>query len=65
MNEKEPGSYFTVMTITGNVKGKLVNTHRQPRIKTHLMKSEQHHFNDVYTLWCSPHMEVDFQRCCV
>lgn len=41
MNEKEPGSYFTMMNITGNVKGKLVNTHRQPRVKAHLMKKER------------------------
>lgn len=36
MNKKEPGSYFTVMNITGNVKGELVNTCRQPSIKAHL-----------------------------
>lgn len=40
MNKKEPGSYFTVMIFTGNVKRMLINTHRQPRIEAHLMNKK-------------------------
>lgn len=40
MNKKERGSYFTVTNITGNVKGMLINTQRQPRIEAHLMNKK-------------------------
>lgn len=43
MNKERPCSYFTVMNITGNVKGMLINTYRQPRIETHLMNKKVEH----------------------
>lgn len=54
MNKKEPGSYFTVMNITGNVKGKLVNTCRQPSIKAHLWKRVAKYLGTILLKKCVP-----------
>lgn len=61
MNKKKPGSYFPVMNITGNVKGKLVNMQAAEDKGTSNEKErrllttwEQCYCKNVYTLWfCS------------
>lgn len=42
------------MNITGNMKGKLVNTHRQPRILAHLMKKIANYLETILLLKCAP-----------
>lgn len=65
MNKKKPGSYFPVMNITGNVKGKLVNMQAAEDKGTSNEKGrrllttwEQYYCKNVYTLWFCPRIKL-------